>query len=166
MTTSGDTSAHTLVADGAVLLDVRTENEYALGHLEGARNIPVHVLESRLDEFSPEVPVVVYCRSGLRSAKAATLLREGGVQTVHDLGGMHNWEGGINLRALLFLGFLCATLGLAPFVPEPHVIEKLRWLFTGAPFRPLDLFDLLLHGSPWVLLVAYGARTLLKRSRE
>lgn len=165
MTTSGDSTAHTLVAEGAVLLDVRTENEYAGGHLEGARNIPVHVLESRLDEFSPEVPVVVYCRSGMRSSKAAMLLRESGVQTVHDLGGMHNWEGGPNMRALLFLGFLCATLGLAPFAPEPHLIEKLRWLFTGAAFRPIDLFDLVLHGSPWVLLVAYSARTLITRSR-
>jgi len=44
------------------------------------------------------------------------------------------------------------TLGLAPFFPEPHVIEKLRWLWEGLPFRPIDVFDLFLHGSPWVWL--------------
>jgi len=44
------------------------------------------------------------------------------------------------------------TLGLAPFVPEPHVWEKLRLLLAGELSRPLDLFDLVLHGAPWVLL--------------
>ena len=48
--------------------------------------------------------------------------------------------------------FLALTLGLAPFVPEPHVIEKLRMLFTGALSKPIDIFDLFLHGTPWVLL--------------
>lgn len=51
--------------------------------------------------------------------------------------------------------FLAAalTLGLAPFVPEPHVWEKLRMLVSGTLSRPIDIFDLLLHGIPWVLLV-------------
>lgn len=44
------------------------------------------------------------------------------------------------------------TLGLAPFVPEPHVWEKLRMLAAGELSRPIDIFDLLLHGAPWVLL--------------
>ncbi|MCB9665303.1 MAG: hypothetical protein H6732_14425 [Alphaproteobacteria bacterium] len=45
------------------------------------------------------------------------------------------------------------TLGLAPFTPQPHVVEKLRWLAEGgAGMRPLDVFDLVLHGSPWVWL--------------
>lgn len=44
------------------------------------------------------------------------------------------------------------TLGLAPFVPEPHVWEKLKMLAAGELARPIDIFDLLLHGSPWVLL--------------
>ena len=38
-------------------------------------------------------------------------------------------------------------LGLAPFVPEPHLVEKIRWLFTGHPFQPIDIFDLFLHGA-------------------
>jgi hypothetical protein len=48
---------------------------------------------------------------------------------------------------------LCLTLGLAPFVPEPHLWEKLGMLASGELVRPLDIFDLLLHGSPWLLLI-------------
>ncbi|WP_043739767.1 hypothetical protein [Thioalkalivibrio nitratireducens] len=53
----------------------------------------------------------------------------------------------------LFVVFV-ATLGLAPWVPEPHIVEKLRWLFHGELTRPLDIFDLLLHAVPWLLLAA------------
>lgn len=55
------------------------------------------------------------------------------------------------------------TLGLAPFVPEPHLFEKLRMLSQGALVRPIDIFDLLLHGAPWLLLLAKVARMLLTR---
>lgn len=48
----------------------------------------------------------------------------------------------------------CLTLGLAPFTPEPHVVQKLRMLATGALRAPLDRLDLVLHGTPWVLIVA------------
>jgi hypothetical protein len=44
------------------------------------------------------------------------------------------------------------TLGLAPFVPEPHLWEKLKLLASGDLVRAIDIFDLLLHASPWVLL--------------
>ncbi len=44
------------------------------------------------------------------------------------------------------------TLGLAPFVPEPHIVEKLGMLFSGELSKPIDIFDLFLHGSPWLLL--------------
>ncbi|WBL32206.1 RND transporter [Sinirhodobacter sp. HNIBRBA609] len=45
-------------------------------------------------------------------------------------------------------------LGLAPFTPEPHVWEKLKMLAAGTLVRPLDWFDLLLHGAPWLVLAA------------
>lgn len=46
------------------------------------------------------------------------------------------------------------TLGLAPFVPEPHLVGKIRWVLGGAEgMQPMDWFDLLMHGSPWVLLI-------------
>ncbi|HCP80044.1 MAG TPA: RND transporter [Octadecabacter sp.] len=56
----------------------------------------------------------------------------------------------------------CATLGLAPFVPEPHIWEKLKMLFSGAPFRPLDIFDFLLHGAPFLVLLVKVIRTIAK----
>jgi len=54
-------------------------------------------------------------------------------------------------------------LGLAPFRPEPHVVEKLRMLFDGTLSRPIDIFDLILHGAPWVVLVLKGVRAVLVR---
>jgi hypothetical protein len=53
----------------------------------------------------------------------------------------------------------CLTLGLAPGLPLPHVIEKLLWIARGQALRPIDVFDLLMHGAPWVWL----AVTLLRR---
>ena len=52
------------------------------------------------------------------------------------------------------LALLPVVLGLAPFVPEPHLWEKLKMLAAGTLSRPLDIFDLLLHGAPLVLLAA------------
>jgi hypothetical protein len=52
---------------------------------------------------------------------------------------------------------LCLTLGLAPFFPEPHLWGKLRWLVGGAVgMQPVDWFDLLMHGFPWLLLLRLG----------
>jgi hypothetical protein len=51
----------------------------------------------------------------------------------------------------LVVAILCLTLGLAPYTP-PHVWEKLRLLAEGRLTRPLDWLDLILHGSPWLLL--------------
>jgi hypothetical protein len=50
------------------------------------------------------------------------------------------------------LVILCLTLGLAPFVPEPHIWQKLKMLAEGSLRKPVDIFDLLLHGAPFILL--------------
>ena len=51
------------------------------------------------------------------------------------------------------------TLGLAPFTPEPHIWEKLKWIIAGAEgMRPIDWFDFLLHGTPWAMLIISSAR--------
>ncbi|OUD08655.1 RND transporter [Marivivens niveibacter] len=56
------------------------------------------------------------------------------------------------------------TLGLAPFAPEPHIWEKLKMLVAGELVKPIDIFDLVLHGTPWVLLAAKLVREfVLKR---
>ncbi|MDO6597901.1 hypothetical protein Q4512_13325 [Oceanihabitans sp. 2_MG-2023] len=49
---------------------------------------------------------------------------------------------------------LCLTLGLAPFLPEPHFFGKIKWLLGGASsMQPMDWFDLVLHGFPFILLL-------------
>lgn len=82
--------AHELVSQGATLLDVRTDGEWVEGHLPGAMHIPVQDLETRMSEVSREHPVVVYCLSGGRSARAAAALAAAGYD-VYDLGAMANW---------------------------------------------------------------------------
>ncbi len=49
---------------------------------------------------------------------------------------------------------VCLTLGLAPFFPEPHLWEKIKMLMNGTLSRPIDIFDMLLHGAPWLVLIA------------
>lgn len=85
-------SARDLVASGATLLDVRTPHEFVAGHLEGAKNIPLRDLAARLGELgNKDLAIVVYCRSGRRSAEAAALLSTHGFAYVRDLGSMDNW---------------------------------------------------------------------------
>lgn len=62
---------------------------------------------------------------------------------------MLNWLDRIPLMPLVFAAIL---LGLAPFVPEPHLWEKLKMLVAGDLQRPIDIFDLIMHGAPAVLL--------------
>jgi hypothetical protein len=58
----------------------------------------------------------------------------------------------------------CLTIGLSPFNP-PHVVEKVRMLMDGTLVRPLDWFDLVLHGTPWLLLGLKAAVTALRLGR-
>lgn len=51
------------------------------------------------------------------------------------------------------LAILAVILGFSPFVPEPHLFEKIRMLFQGTLTRPLDIFDLIMHGTPLLLLL-------------
>ncbi len=84
--------ARRLVESGARLVDVRTREEFAAGHLPGAVNIPVQELDRRMTELEPkDEPVVLYCRSGNRSGLAARMLKSAGYSAVHDLGAMSRW---------------------------------------------------------------------------
>jgi rhodanese-related sulfurtransferase len=82
--------AHQKVAAGATLLDVRTPAEFKSGHIDGAINIPVQELEKRISEVPKGAEVVVYCRSGARSSRAAGILNKNGY-TAHNLGPMSAW---------------------------------------------------------------------------
>ena len=74
-----------------LLIDVRTPEEFASGHIEGAVNIPVDALAGRLSEVPTGQPVVVYCRTGNRSATASKILADAGYTSIYDLGGLQGW---------------------------------------------------------------------------
>jgi hypothetical protein len=68
-------------------------------------------------------------------------------------------------RFPLYLFIIAAlTLGLSPFSPEPHLWEKLKMLADGTLTKPIDIFDLVLHATPWVLLVPKVARMLTRKT--
>ncbi len=76
-----------------MLLDVRTPEEYAAGHIKGAKLIPVQQLAAHLDEVPKDRQVYVYCHSGRRSARAAKLLAAHGFTRVENmLGGIVAWK--------------------------------------------------------------------------
>jgi phage shock protein E len=76
-----------------VMLDVRTPEEYAQGHIPGVVPIPLDQVPNRLAEIPKDKTVIVTCRSGNRSGQAAELLRQKGYTNIHNmLGGITAWE--------------------------------------------------------------------------
>ncbi len=75
-----------------ILVDVRTPEEFRGGHIPGAVNIPLQSLQSRLSELPQDETVVLYCRSGNRSADAARILERAGYESVYDMGGIIAWN--------------------------------------------------------------------------
>jgi len=58
-------------------------------------------------------------------------------------------------KSKMYLGIIASlTLGLAPFFPAPHIFGKVKWLLGGAVgMQPMDWFDLVMHGAPWIFLI-------------
>lgn len=87
--------ARALVARGAVLLDVRTEEAFEVEKLPGALGLPIEELDQAIELFEPRSrPIVVYCGAGIQSAAAAKRLAELGFTHVYDLGPMFGWRHG------------------------------------------------------------------------
>ncbi len=61
----------------------------------------------------------------------------------------------------LLLIIVSLTLGLAPFTPMPHLVEKMTMLLAGELVKPVDIFDLMMHAGPVVLLIVKVGRTLV-----
>ena len=79
-------------AGGAQLIDVRTEAEVAQGVIDGAIHIPLHLLPLRAADIHQDKPVVIYCRSGARSAQACAFMAAKGFNNMHNLaGGIMAW---------------------------------------------------------------------------
>ena len=81
-------------ATGAVLLDVRTPQEYREGHIPDSQNVPLQQLD-KVEEVTENKDTVlyVYCRSGARSRQAVSLLKHMGYTNVHNIGGIAAYSG-------------------------------------------------------------------------
>ena len=79
------------IANGAYVLDVREDDEWAAGHVPTAHHIPLGQLEGRIDEVEDGSRVFVICRSGARSQKGADILFNNGIDAVSVAGGTMGW---------------------------------------------------------------------------
>ena len=79
-------------ADAPLVLDVRSAEEFAGGHVPGARNVAYDQVAARLGELGPAREVVVYCEKGGRAAKASEVLRSAGFTVRHLAGDMSGWR--------------------------------------------------------------------------
>lgn len=100
-----------LVESGAVIVDVREENEFANGHVKGAVNIPLSQFRERMHEIPRDVPVYVHCRSAQRSYNAVMALEHSGYDKVYNVSGSF-------LGICLYEAFEDARLGREPIVTQ------------------------------------------------
>ena len=80
--------------EGALLIDVRTREEYASGHVDGSISLPLDEI-SEIGKLvgSKSTHLFIYCRSGRRSARATAYLKGHGYVNVHDIGGIEDYKG-------------------------------------------------------------------------
>jgi rhodanese-related sulfurtransferase len=79
------------LADDVLVVDVRESPEFRLGHVPGAKNMPLSVLPAWLPALPRNRPVYVICQSGARSALATALMRSVGIDAVNVAGGTGEW---------------------------------------------------------------------------
>ncbi len=87
---SREQKAWSLIGQGALIIDVRTTEEYAAGHLPNALHIPYQQIAQQFTqlEVRKDRSVVLYCRSGNRSSKAYSILKDRGYSALHNGGGL------------------------------------------------------------------------------
>jgi rhodanese-related sulfurtransferase len=77
---------------GATVVDVRELDEYVEAHVPGVQLIPLSEFQQRWQEIPSDGPVYVICAAGVRSMKAATALRQSGVEAINVAGGTNAWK--------------------------------------------------------------------------
>jgi rhodanese-related sulfurtransferase len=91
--------AKALIQAGAEVVDVRTESEYAAGHIAGSRHVPLAEMQSEAAGLDRERPLIVYCRSGERSGLAADAFAASGWDAHSIQGGLLQWaDDGLELE--------------------------------------------------------------------
>lgn len=81
-----------LVKNGAVILDVRTEKEFEMGHIKGSVNISLGTIRKRYTELDPKKVYITVCSHGLRSVKAEKILKEKGFKKVYNGGAWSDFQ--------------------------------------------------------------------------
>ncbi|MFZ1456850.1 MAG: universal stress protein [Saprospiraceae bacterium] len=89
-------STDNVIEKDAVIVDVRSKNEFASGHLQGAVNIPLELVETKADTMRNHAQIVLYCRSGNRSAHAKKILSDCGITNVMDAGSLEQAQNLMN----------------------------------------------------------------------
>ena len=84
-----------LVAEGAIIIDVRSQGEFGGGHIKGAINIPLGNLTQHLSRLKKDKPIITCCASGMRSASARNILSSNGFTKVYNGGGWYGLQGKI-----------------------------------------------------------------------
>ncbi len=79
-----------IIANGAVIVDVRTTGEYAGGHIKGSMNIPLATLSSQMAKLKKDKPVITCCASGMRSGSAKSMLIANGFKEVYNAGSWYS----------------------------------------------------------------------------
>jgi len=85
-----------LMKQGAIVVDVRTKDEFKSGHVKGAINIPLNTLPQRVKELNPNKPIITCCASGMRSASAKSILKSKGFEQVYNGGGWTSLKNKLN----------------------------------------------------------------------
>jgi len=81
-----------LLANGAMLIDVRTRGEYAGGHGQNSKNIPLDELSKALPKLDKEKDIIVVCASGMRSGQAVSIMKQNGFTNCHNGGSWVNFR--------------------------------------------------------------------------
>ena len=85
-----------LKTNGAQIIDVRSPQEFAGGHIKGSINIPLNELQSKMNKIKKDKPVITCCASGMRSASARGVLKSNGYQEVYNGGGWASLDNKLN----------------------------------------------------------------------
>lgn len=93
-----DEGLDTLIKNGAIILDVRTEKEYETGHIAGSHNISLGTIRERYTELDPSKTYITVCSHGLRSVKVENILKEKGFKHVHNGGAWSDLQKSLNLK--------------------------------------------------------------------
>lgn len=90
-TISAEKAKEKMDQGNVIIVDVRTKEEYEEGHIKDAINIPLDEIDQASNQLAKNDTILIYCRSGNRSAKAAKKLYEMEYTSIYDFGGITNW---------------------------------------------------------------------------